>query len=112
VLGKQLEDGVLVKAGVPALFGESPDPASAVVQQFHALEVAPSPGQSVLDLALWPVAVGHGLLFLGEALQLYSLLNDLVDAARAAQSAERLDRGPQQVGIGRNRGCVSHPRSI
>src|SRR5215211_4345465 len=64
--------------------------------------VTPRPGEPVLDLALWPVAVGHGLLFLGEALQLYSLLNDLVDAARAAQSAERLDCGPQQVGVGRN----------
>jgi hypothetical protein len=39
--------------------------------------------------------VGHGLLFLGEAFQLHDLLNDLADAAGAAKSADRFDRGPQ-----------------
>jgi hypothetical protein len=104
VLGKQPQHRLLVQVGIPTLFGEGPDPAGAVVEQSHALQVAPSPSKSVLDLVLWPVAVGYGLLFLGEALQLHDLLNDLVDAARAAKSTERLDRRPQQIGVGGTEG--------
>lgn len=50
-----------------------------------------------------PRKLEHGLLFFGEAFQLHDLLDDLVNAARAAERADGLDRGPHQVGVGGSR---------
>ena len=50
-----------------------------------------------------PRKLEHGLLFFGEAFQLHDLLDDLVNAARAAERADGLGRGPHQVGVGASR---------